>query len=480
MQSIFRYPGGKTKANIQKWILAHRPPGTREYREPFVGGGGIFFALKGVESRWINDRHEGLIEVYRALLDRPAEFIQACKAVEPERDDDELAEGGPRGGKQLNQRLKDVFDSVKLNPDCDQAFRYYFINRTVHGSGRVNYDIPSRLYFSNPAGWNVVANGQLEKAAQHVAGTRITCGDYEAVFSEPGEDVWIYADPPYVVNSNLTASSQLYQHSFTMDDHRRLAEVAARCKHKVCISYDDDDEGVVRSLYPQPKFNIIERHWHYCGTTNETKDVGLELLILNYDPPREATLFAPNDLQQSGVSLTADESGALIEHEREIEAGINGGREAYLRIGRALAAIRDSGRPSRRLYRATHVTFESYCRDTWGLSEARATQLIVASKRYEVLETLKIFKVLPRLESHVAQLARCETDEQAAEVWQKVVDTVDDPQKIKAKTIREHVNEVLGVEPPEEKSPYEHLLRWWKKADAAAQHRFKLFLEGIT
>ena len=89
---------------------------------------------------------------------------------------------------------------------------------------------------------------------------------------------------------------------------------------------------------------------------------------------------------------------------------------------KALAAIRDSGKPSHRLYRDTHDTFEEYCRDRWGFSDSRARQYMLASQRYGVLKTVKNLTVLPATESHVAQLTRCESDDQAAEVWQQVVD----------------------------------------------------------
>ena len=468
MQSIFRYPGGKTKPQVREWITSYCPKGMREYREPFVGGGGIFFAFRSenecettgrlklstpsrFERYWLNDRHEGLIAVYEALRDRPDEFIAACKAIEPEREDDPLTEAGVRNGQPTNKRLKGVFDSLKLNPDCDQALRYFFVNRTVHGSGRVNYDIPSRLYFSNPSGWNIVRNGSLDKAAAVMQGVKITCGDYATVFDAPGKDVWIYADPPYVVNSNLQPSSQIYQHSFTMDDHRRFAEVVKRCKHKVCVSYDDDEEGFIRSLYPADQFHIEEGGWKYAGTSapgpngeKEKKRRGRELLILNYERPADAIRIEPN---QSDKPLTDAERDALKACERKIADGIRRRRDSFVAIGLALKEIRDSGKPSRRLYRQTHDTFEDYCKERWGFNDSRARQLILAAERYESLKTVKNLTVLPSTESHVAALAGCDSDSQAAEVWQSVVESVEDPKQITAAKVRKAVNEATGYTP---------------------------------
>jgi hypothetical protein len=64
--------------------------------------------------------------------------------------------------------------------------------------------------------------------------------------------------------------------------------------------------------------------------------------------------------------------------ERTIEAGFEG----FLKVGAALAEIRSS-----RLYRASHSTFESYCRDRWALSLSRCNHLIAAVKIFDHLTT---------------------------------------------------------------------------------------------
>jgi site-specific DNA-adenine methylase len=133
MQSFLRYPGGKSRAGVQKKIM-DRFPDFSSYRECFAGGAGIFFALPRMESRWINDVNPGLIAVYEALRDRPDDFIEACAAIEPARDDEPLAPA--KDGKPLyNARLKAVFDSFKNDESMDQALRYLFVNRTMTIAG---------------------------------------------------------------------------------------------------------------------------------------------------------------------------------------------------------------------------------------------------------------------------------------------------------------------------------------------------------
>lgn len=293
--SPLRYPGGKTKAEVRRKILACAPLRVTEYREAFVGGGGIFFGIDDYfqvfnkpKSKWINDLDTDLISVYLALRDNPSEFIAKCKAVLPmQPGEDEVFPTPNSSGQKVNRRLKEQFDRCIADTTIDPAFSYFFVNRT-NWAGRVDYTRPSRLYFSNAQGWDIVSTDRLERAAKCLANTKITNGDYSVLLTEPGENVWVYLDPPYVKDTKLSHNSKLYRHSFAIEDHQLFAQRVKECKHKVCISYDDDDDGIVRSLFPvSDGFFIKELAWAYCGTSSangqsKTKKIGRELIITNY------------------------------------------------------------------------------------------------------------------------------------------------------------------------------------------------------
>lgn len=276
-----------------------------EYREPFVGGGGIFFAIppykaNTVRERWINDINEGLIEFYTAMIERPEEFIAKCREIEPMKEGEPVAvsrEGSDPNSKKYNARLKTKFDELKYNDKCDQALRYFFINRTVW-AGRVTYDpeMESRMYYSNPQGWNIVKKDHLERVAEWLKGTKVTKGDYRVLLEAPGDDVVIYLDPPYVVDTGHVSSDKLYEFGFSDQDHKDFAAAIKKCKHKVCISYDDDP--LVRELFKEDDgFYLKEETWAYSGTTKEKKDIGRELIITNYEiEPKDSlktVLFPP-------------------------------------------------------------------------------------------------------------------------------------------------------------------------------------------
>jgi hypothetical protein len=83
-----------------------------------------------------------------------------------------------------------------------------------------------------------------------------------------------------------------------------------------------------------------------------------------------ATVSAEVTGQVVDGQLSKDEEDRLATLEERIAPVVQG----FIEAGEALAEIRAD-----RLYRATHATFEDYCRERWDFSKVRATQLITAS-----------------------------------------------------------------------------------------------------
>ena len=288
--SIFRYPGGKSKSQALQQIKACFPAEYAEYREPFVGGGGVFWSINPSIPRWINDRNRSLIAVYEALKTRPQQFIESCKSIAPASAQEEMLHS--KTGIPYPKRLVKLFQSYLYDDSSDPALRYYFLNRCAW-NGRVILD-PSRrnrASFSNPRGWSAVLPLKLAKAAEMVATAKITCSSYESLFEHPGKDVLIFADPPYVVDTNFPASGKLYEFSFSMDDHRRLRDCVLRSDHKVVLTYDD--HPMIRELYRD--FYIHEAGWTYSGRMDRVK--GRELIITNYPVQKTARVVVGRVLE---------------------------------------------------------------------------------------------------------------------------------------------------------------------------------------
>lgn len=68
--------------------------------------------------------------------------------------------------------------------------------------------------------------------------------------------------------------------------------------------------------------------------------------------------------------LSSRERSRLAEYERVIERGL----QTFIRVGMALAEIRNQG-----LYRETHLAFKQYCQERWGIEHSYACRLVRAA-----------------------------------------------------------------------------------------------------
>ena len=129
-------------------------------------------------------------------------------------------------------------------------------------------------------------------------------------------------------------------------------------------------------------------------------------------------------------SITPDEVVLLTACEQTIADGM----ESFKSVGRALVKVRDS-----RLYRATHATFEDYCRERWQMDRTYAHRIIEGAKLAE--EMLPIGNI--PTESAARELAKVEPDKRA-----EVLHAAAECSKVTAKSIREAANPAQQDEAP--------------------------------
>jgi hypothetical protein len=134
----------------------------------------------------------------------------------------------------------------------------------------------------------------------------------------------------------------------------------------------------------------------------------------------------------------------------ELEVVITKNFLAFYEVGCALKEIR-----MMKLYRASHDTFELYCREMWDMAKRNVYQLIAASKVIDVLsanveQTEKmrhgaLSEIIPLNERQTRPLTRLETPEQQIEAWSKAVETAPNG-RITAKHVNDVVSEIVCKE----------------------------------
>jgi DNA adenine methylase len=260
VKSPFRYAGGKFYA------LKHLLPFVnsiehREYREPFVGGGSVFFGKNPAEVSWINDIDSELIHIYQTMT-KPDLLCNLISKL-----DKEVAS---------RERHNEVKELEPIN-DFERAFKYFYLNRTSY-SGIMKK--PAWGYkvgkSSPPENWG----NMLIKSAPKLEGVQITDLDYEEVITADSDfspdEVLLYLDPPYIVADQKRA----YINSFTIEEHFRLQNLLKNTKFKFLLSYDDSSE--VRELYDWAYFTELNWNYNTSNISGEKRKKGNELLISNF------------------------------------------------------------------------------------------------------------------------------------------------------------------------------------------------------
>lgn len=183
----------------------------------------------------------------------------------------------------------------------------------------------------------------------------------------------------------------------------------------------------------------------------------------------------------SAATLTEIENRELLHHEHVIKSGL----ETFNEVGNALMAIRDA-----RLYRATHKSFEDYCRERWNIQRAHAYRLIEAAA---VVHNLSPIGDTPKSESVARPLTKLPPADQP-KAWakaQEIAVTANRPAT--AKIVEQAVAEIGGkwvpgssaiTKLPAESAPEDsdsdalfHLKRWWKKAAKKDKKKFLGWVE---
>lgn len=264
-KSPLRYPGGKSRGFNK--ILQHIPLDIKEFREPFVGGGSIFLGFKQIHTfpirYWINDLNYDLYCFWKAAGEKSEELIDAIAVLRSRYTD----------GRELYAHFK---ERLSVSTEFERAVRFFIMNRITF-SGTAESGGYSQSAFEERFTQSSIE--RISKIAPCLSGVQVTHGDYERLLFEPGEDVFLFLDPPYwkATKSKLYGVRGDLHTSF---DHERFARLLRKCDRRWLITYDDSPK--IRDLFSFAK--IIEWDLQY-GMNNYKQGSaakGRELFIKNY------------------------------------------------------------------------------------------------------------------------------------------------------------------------------------------------------
>lgn len=270
-RSPLRYPGGKSRAVSE---ILKMFPKFREYREPMVGGGSVFLSTKNAfpnRQYWINDINPDLYFFWHECKENPELLTEEVERI-----------------KNSNKDGEEIFLEWKYSKlhltDFQRAVRYYILNR-ISFSGLVDTGGFSKESFEKRFTMSSIRT--IISTSKALKDVKVSNLGYEPLLKAPGNNVFIYIDPPYYGNKG----SKLYGlkgYLHTKFDHKKLAEELENCKFRWLLTYDDQD--VIRNYYSFA--NIMKKKISYGMNNVSSKkiDKGDELFITNFTPPIQEKL----------------------------------------------------------------------------------------------------------------------------------------------------------------------------------------------
>lgn len=265
--SPLRYPGGKARlAPFLERIIESQTPRPTHYAEPFAGGAGAALQLlhKGVVSKvHLNDLNPGIAAMWRAILQERCAFVQ-------------LIETTPLDVNEW-RRQRDIYRNPIGRDDVELGFATFYLNRTNR----------SGILHAGPIGgleqvgkWKLDARfnrANLVKRVETVATmkeriiiTELDGLDFLDGLRDLGEDMFVYADPPYIVQGD-----GLYLHAFDEIAHIGLANKLQSISSPWLLTYDDDPR-ITEVLYRDGRCATFQ-----IAHTAHKQHIGSEAMIFS-------------------------------------------------------------------------------------------------------------------------------------------------------------------------------------------------------
>ncbi len=256
---FLKWAGGKR--SILPELLERLPGEYKNYCEPFLGGGALFFAAKP-QSAYLSDVNFHLVLTFIAVRDDVDRLIANLKI--------HAAKHSKEYYLQARQRLSREKDPTKVG-----ALLIYLNKTCYNGLYRVNksgeFNVPIGSYVSP----TILDEENLRAASKSLQGAGIMQHVFWHTMVQPGN--FYYLDPPYHKTFDGYDSSR-----FGDSDHTHLAAFCRTLDKSECFfMISNSDNSFVRGLYQGFYIEQVQASRNVsCKGDQRGKET--ELIIRNY------------------------------------------------------------------------------------------------------------------------------------------------------------------------------------------------------
>jgi DNA adenine methylase len=256
LRSPLRWVGSKKKLRDE---VLRRFPEHVCYVEPFCGGAWVLLGKDPATSKSevLNDMDGELINFWRVIKHRPAEFTESASWL--------LA------SRELIEEWREL---PGVGGEIARAVKFYGVMRIAFGAKRTKNHFGSQRT-ARPSIFWPDEKEEVKAIMDRLRAAWVERLPWEKCLAKyDSPETFFYMDPPY-----RSGASSVYRHFFTDEDHARLADTVRGLKAKWLLSYNDDK--FIRGLYRGRGMKVEEIRVRY-GLQSGLGETKPELLIRNY------------------------------------------------------------------------------------------------------------------------------------------------------------------------------------------------------
>lgn len=208
---FLRWVGGKTR--LLGAILPYVPEKFRNYHEPFIGSGAMFFALRDrAQASFVADLNTELINLWQVVRDEPTDLLRHLQPYMRRQGEDEYY----------------VVRDESPDHHLERAARFFYLNQTSwNGLWRENrwgvFNVPW-----GARAFKGISADLLASVHQALQGVVIEEADFRQAAKRARRGDFVYFDPPYLPISDTSKFAGYNGTRFRKGD---LEELADLCKH---------------------------------------------------------------------------------------------------------------------------------------------------------------------------------------------------------------------------------------------------------
>lgn len=284
----FRYPGGKSKIKrkiieiINNYYQSNDCYDYCEYVEPFFGAGAIgisFISSMPVKNMMIADADPSIASFWQSVIRQPDKLCQKIENFTPS-----IEYFYEFKDFFLSENFK-IYDPIKNDNYIEVGFRKIALHQMSYSglgpmSGGPLGGKKQKSSYKIDCRWNPLKMiKDIKKISDIFNDINVynnTCmkEDFSFCFKNNRDLKFLYLDPPYYEKGD-----ELYQYSFSLEDHIRLKKELQMTKYPWLLSYDNNDK--IKKLYDWAHIEEIPLMYTINAKSKGRKKT--ELLITSHE-----------------------------------------------------------------------------------------------------------------------------------------------------------------------------------------------------